>query len=182
LPLGERARTMLLGTFIAACVLETTLVSLQAWRAVPSHYNLETSFDALVARALAVGGAALVAIIATLTVAAFRANPAVPVSLRIAIQIGFVLLFSAQVVGALMIAKGMLLVFAGNPQAAYATGGSLKPTHAVTMHAILVLPVLAWLLSFARWSERRRVEMVLLGAAGYIALAVAVAVWNILDI
>jgi hypothetical protein len=48
-----------------------------------------------------------------------------------------------------MIAKGMILVFAGDPEAAYATGGTLKPTHGVTMHGILVLPLVAWLSSFA---------------------------------
>ncbi len=41
LPLKDRSRTLLLGTFAAACVLETFLVSLQAWRGVPSHFNVE---------------------------------------------------------------------------------------------------------------------------------------------
>jgi hypothetical protein len=177
--LGDRARPALVGAFTVACGLETALVSMQAWRGVPSHFNMETTFDALVARTLAAGGIALIAIIAPLTVAAFRANPTVPVSLRIAIRIGFVALFGSMVVGAFMIAKGMLLVFAGNPQAAYATGGTLKPTHAVTMHAILVLPALAWLLSFASWSERRRLRVVLLAAAGYVVIAGLVAARNV---
>ena len=124
--------------------LQTGLVSLQAWRGVPSHFNFETTFDGLVARSLAAGGFVLVAIIAALLSVAFRSHPRLPTSLRIAIRIGFVTLFTSLVVGALMIAKGMVLVFRGNPQAAYATAGSLKPTHAVTMHAILVLPLLAW--------------------------------------
>jgi hypothetical protein len=152
---------------------------LQAWRGVPSHFNMETAFDAVVARTLAAGGVALVAIVVALTVAAFRANPAVPTNLRLAIQIGFVSLCTSLAVGALMIAKGMILVIGGAPQAAYATGGTLKPIHAVTMHAILVLPVLAWLVSFANWTERRRLSVVLLGAAGYIVLAVVVAVANV---
>ena len=87
-------------------------------------------------------------------------------------------LVGAVVVGALMIAKGMRLVFAGDPQAAYITGGTLKPTHAVTMHAILVLPALAWLLSFAHLSERRRLAVVLVASAGYAVLAGVVAVGN----
>jgi hypothetical protein len=175
LRLSARARGILLGTFTVACVLETALITLQAWRGVPSHFNMETAFDASVARLLAAGGFVLVAIIVVLTRAAFRTDPAVPVSMRIAIQIGFVALVGAVVVGALMIAKGMMLVFTGNPQAAYATGGSLKPTHAVTMHAILVLPALAWLMSFANWSEQRRLGMVLVAASGYIVLAGIVA-------
>ena len=179
LRLGERTRKILLGGFIAACTLETALVTLQAWRGVPSHFNLETPFDALIARVLAGGGMALVAIILALTVASFRSNPAVPPSLRLAIRVGFVSLMASLVVGALMIAKGMMLVFAGHPEAAYATGGTLKPTHAVTMHAILVLPLLAWLLSFTDWSERRRVGAVATAAAGYATLAAAVAIANV---
>jgi len=178
LRLGDRARRLLLGAFAAACAVETALVTLQAWRGVPSHFNLETTFDGLVARTLAGGGIVLVLIIVALTLASFRANPAVPISLRIAVRIGFVALVGAMVVGALMIVKGMTLVFVGDPLAAYATGGALKPTHFVTMHAILVLPMLAWLLSFAHWSERRRIGAVLLAAAGYIAVAGVVAVAN----
>jgi len=49
----------------------------------------------------------------------------------------------------------------------------------VTMHAILVLPALAWLLSFANWSEQRRLRVVLLAAAGYVAIAGLVAMSNV---
>jgi hypothetical protein len=178
LQLGNRRRALLLGAFTAACVLETALVSVQAWRGVPSHFNVATPFDASIARALAAGGFVLVAVIIVLTRAAFRPTPGVPISLRIAIQIGFVALCLAMATGAAMIARGMSLVFAGSPEAAYATGGTLKPTHAVTMHAILVLPALAWILSFANWSERQRVTMVLVAAAGYIVLVAVVAAGN----
>jgi hypothetical protein len=180
--LGDRPRTALIGVFAFACVLETMLVTLQAWRSVPSHFNMETTFDALVARTLAAGGVVLVATIVTLTVAAFRANPSVPISLRVSIQVGFVILCASMIVGGLMIARGMVLVFSGEPQAAYATGGFLKPTHAVTMHAILVLPLLAWLLSFTDWTERRRLNLVLLAATGYVVLASAVAVGNVMGV
>lgn len=182
LRLSNRARAMLLGVFKVACALETALVTLQAWRGVPSHFNMETTFDALVARTLAAGGVALVAIIVVLTFAAFRANHRVPISLRIAIQIGFVALGGAVVAGALMIAKGMVLVFAGDPQAAYTTGGALKPTHAAAMHAILALPALAWLLSFANWSERSRLRVVVVAAAGYVVLAGVVTVGNVIGL
>jgi hypothetical protein len=178
LPLTYRSRAMLLGAFTVACALETVLVTFQVWRGVPSHFNIETSFDAMVAGTLAAGGFALVAIIGALTFTAFRTNPAVPVSLRIAIRTGFLTLFASLVAGAMMIAKGMSLVFAGNPQAAYATGGFLKPTHAVTMHAILVLPLLAWTLSFVNWTERRRLRVVVMCAAGYVTLAAVVAAEN----
>jgi hypothetical protein len=179
LRLGDRARTILLGVFAAACVLETVLVSLQAWRGVPSHFNIETPVDAVIAQLLAAGGATLVAIIAALTFISFRATPATPAAMRVAVRTGLAVLFGAMVTGALMIAKGMSLVFAGDPQAAYLTGGSLKPTHAVTMHAVLVLPALAWLLSLTGWSERRQTRVILVAAVGYVVLAAAVAAGNL---
>jgi hypothetical protein len=50
LRLSDRSRAVVLGAFTVACALETVLVSLQVWRGVPSHFNLETTFDGLVAR------------------------------------------------------------------------------------------------------------------------------------
>ena len=176
---GDRARATLLGVFTAACVVETALVSLQAWRGVPSHFNVETTFDARVAGGLAFGGFTLVAIIAVMTLASFRSNPTLPRSLRIAIRIGFVALSGSMVAGALMIARGMGFVFAGDPQAAYATGGTFKPTHAVTMHAILVLPLLAWVLSMTDYNERRQLRILFAATAGYILFAGAVAAGNL---
>jgi hypothetical protein len=49
----------------------------------------------------------------------------------------------------------------------------------VIMHAILVLPALAWLLSFAGWSERRRLRVVVFAAAGYVVIVGLVVVWNL---
>jgi hypothetical protein len=178
LRLGDRARAILLGSFTVACVVETALVTLQTWRGVPSHFNVETALDGLIARTLAVGGFTLVAVIVVLAVVAFRANPQLPASLRSAIRVGFVALLGAAAAGALMIAKGMVLVFSGDAPASYATGGTLKPTHAVTMHAILALPALAWLSSFANWSERRRLAVVRMAAAGYLLLAGVVVAAN----
>ena len=80
--LSDRTRTLLVGVFAAACVLETSLVSMQAWRGVPSHFNMETPFDAAVAQALAIGGFALVAVIVALTVYAFRSRTPLPPGLR----------------------------------------------------------------------------------------------------
>src|SRR5262245_54100508 len=126
LRLRERTRRLLLGTFTTACVLETALVSLQAWRGVPSHFNMETPFDTAVAQLLAAGGATLVVIVIIMTIAAFRRNPKVPPSFRIAVRVGFVTLLAALAIGGVMIARGVTLVIAGNAPAAYATGGLFK--------------------------------------------------------
>ena len=119
--LPDRTRALLLGVFTAACVLETFLVSMQAWRGVPSHFNLETPFDGAVAQTLAVGGFALVAVIVALTVFAFRSRTPLPPGFLLAIRAGFVALVGAQLVGGVMIATGVplavarQLAFAGVP-------------------------------------------------------------------
>jgi hypothetical protein len=121
--LKDRSRTLLLGIFAAECVLETFLVSLRVWRGVPSHFNVATPFDAVVAQMLALGGFTLVAVIVLLTAAAFRHGTTLPPPLRLAVQAGLVALVGAQVVGGVMIATGMRLVFSGEAPRAYATGG-----------------------------------------------------------
>ena len=165
--LKNRSRNLLIGVFAAACVVETFLVSMQAWRGVPSHFNMETPFDAAVAETLAIGGFTLVVVIVALTVAALRDRAALPPGLRLSIQAGLLALVGAQIAGGLMIATGVRLVFAGDPQTAYATGGWLKPVHGVLMHGILVLPLLAWLTSTSRWSEATQWRAVRAGVAAY---------------
>ena len=79
-----------------------------------------------------------------------------------------------------MIAKGMVLVISGHPQAAYAAGGVLKPSHAVLMHGILVLPLFAWFLTLTNWSERRQLNATVLAAGGYVLVAALTVTVNIL--
>jgi hypothetical protein len=169
--LGQRARKWLLGLFAAASMMEVSLITLQAWRRVPSHFNLETPFDGLVARTLAVGGGMLIAVIAILTVASWRADPRVAPSMRLAVRAGLLALDVALLIGAVMIATGISRVLAGDQQKAYAVGGALKPAHFITMHGVLVLPLLAWLLARIDWPEQRRVHVVWLAIAGYAVLA-----------
>ena len=62
--------------------------------------------------------------------------------------------------GAVMVARGVVEARGGQAQLAYDTAGSLKPLHAVAMHAVLVLPALAWLLAHTSWAEARRLRLV----------------------
>jgi hypothetical protein len=178
--LSDRTRTLLVGVFTAACVLETFLVSMQAWRGVPSHFTMESPFDAAVAQTLAVGGFALVAVIVALTVSAFRTRTTSPPGLLQAIRAGLVALIGAQVAGAVMIATGVRLVVGGNPGLAYASGGWLKPVHAVLMHGILVLPLLAWAISKTAWDERTQARAVRAGMIVYAVVVVGAAAASVL--
>jgi hypothetical protein len=52
----------------------------------------------------------------------------------------------------------------------FGQAGVMKVPHAVSMHAIQVLPILAWLLGFAAVAERRRLVLLRAATAGYLAL------------
>ncbi|KZB83790.1 hypothetical protein [Amycolatopsis regifaucium] len=174
-----RVRDPLLGVFTVASVLETALVSMQAWRGVPSHFNFETGFDNAVSTTLAAGGGVLILTAVSFTAAAMHGEGETTASMRLAVRAGLVALLVALGAGAAMIASGVVEARGGNPQAAYTTAGALKPLHAVAMHAILILPGLAWLLRFADWTERRRVRWVWTAIGAYAVLTAVVGVESV---
>jgi hypothetical protein len=73
-----------------------------------------------------------------------------------------------------MIAVGSSAARGPNPSVAYESAGFLKPAHAVAMHAILVIPALAWLLFLTRWSEKQQLRIVRAGCVGYTIVGVVV--------
>lgn len=55
----------------------------------------------------------------------------------------------------------------------------MKMPHALTLHAIQVLPVLALLLRFTNWNESRRTQIVVAAMVGYSGLA-TISIWQTL--
>jgi len=154
------ARGLVLGVFIATCVVETVLISMQAWRGVPSHFNFATPFDTAVSTTLALGGGVIVLVGVVCTLAAFAGAGGLAPSMALAVRTGLVVLLVAFATGAVMVARGVVEARGGQAQLAYDTAGSLKPLHAVAMHVVLVLPALAWLLAHTSWPEARRLRLV----------------------
>ncbi|MFI7126309.1 hypothetical protein ACIBQ1_11495 [Nonomuraea sp. NPDC050153] len=169
-----RARPLLVGAFAVASTVEVALITLQAWRGVPSHFNMETAFDTTIARTLAAGGGLLIAIAIIMTIAAFRPDPDLAPSMRLAVRAGFATLLAAMAFGTVMIARGVIEVVTGNQQLAYTVATTLKPAHAIFMHGVLLLPALSWLLSRTLPSEDSRVRWVRLATWLYVAIATAV--------
>jgi hypothetical protein len=104
--MSDRARGLVVGGFVAACVVEVTLVTMQAWRRVPSHFNRETPFDSAVSTVLAAGGAVIVVTSVAVTVLAFRRRPALSGSRVLALRGGLLVFLVALGVGVAMIAGG----------------------------------------------------------------------------
>src|SRR6266542_5030475 len=158
LRISDRTRWLLLGPLAAADTTEVAWVSTQRWRGVASHFNFATTLDT----SLFLLGAAAIAVTVTailaLTVLAFTAMRAAP-SMALAVRAGLLILLVAQGVGGWMIGHGVGPASDGVTQGltTFGAAGVMKVPHAVAMHAIQVLPGLAWLLSFAAvraWPRR----------------------------
>ncbi|MHC3474278.1 hypothetical protein ACYF6T_37035 [Streptomyces sp. 7R007] len=174
---GPRLRTLLLAVFAADCVVEVGGITLQAWRKVPSHLDMETPFDTAVSMTLAVGGGVLVVLLTVFAVASFRHRPTGPAGMALAVRSGFAILLVALGSGAAMIARGVILTRTGHQEAAYHSTAPLKPLHGVSLHAVLVLPALAWLLSRTSWSEPVRQRVVTTATACYAVAVTGAGVW-----
>jgi hypothetical protein len=181
LRLAPRTRTRLLAVFAGDCIVEVSGITVQAWRHAPSHFNNVTPFDAVIAYALAAGGVVLVLVLGTLAVTAFRGKIDGPPSMRLALRAGFALLMVGLATGVAMIVRGETLIRAGHRSAAYETAGYLKWPHAVTLHAVLVLPLLAWWLSRSDRSEARRTRIVAAAAIAYVAVTAVTLIVSLIN-
>lgn len=154
---------VVLGTLSVASVGEVFLISMQKWRGVESHFNDDTPFDATVFSIMGNLVVLIATMIVVITVWSF-VRIAAPPSLALAIRAGLLLMLLSQAVGVQMIAEG------GNT---FGAAGALKLPHAVTLHAVQVLPALALLLLVSDTAERHRVRVVALGTAGYACMITA---------
>lgn len=178
--IGPKSRTVLVGAFTAASAIEVVGITTQQWRGLPSHFNDEDALSALIGRVgLAGGGAVLIAIVLALTVLSLRPAPQTPPSMRLAVRAGLLILVGAMASGAVMIATGATLSATESHELAYRVSGWLKPTHAVTMHAVTVLPALALLASCLKRDEAWRLRLVKLAVAAYGAAVVITVAVNV---
>jgi len=164
---------LLMGTLGIASLAEVFLITMQKWRGVPSHFNNETPFDSAVFAGMGAMISFVGLVIVVLTLWSFFSLKTTP-SMAWAIRVGLILLVFGQVFGILLITNG---VQATNYETAsiFGAAGQLKVPHAVSLHALQILPVLAWLLLFTNWPESRRTKVVVLAAAGYIGVVVVIA-------
>jgi hypothetical protein len=154
--------------------LEVFFVGLQKWREVPSHFNDSTVFDSsvfsLMGLTVAVLGIAIVAI-AIYAMKPFDSDP----PMRVAVRVGMVVLIASQILGGAIIANGEIIDKdpLETDLAIFGAAGVMKLPHAVTMHAIQVLPILALLLATTSLPVRKRRNIVWVAAAGYTGLILA---------
>jgi hypothetical protein len=172
LRISQRTGWLLLGPLAVANSAEVAWVSIQRWRGVAAHFAQGTP-DAQLFQLMGMVVVVTAAVILVMTVLACTAMSAPP-SMALAIRAGLGILLVAQAVGGWMIQHGIGPADAGVTEGltTFGAAGVMKVPHAVAMHAIQLLPALAWLLSFADLEEPRRLGLVRVAAGGYGLLVV----------
>ncbi|MEV6522548.1 hypothetical protein AB0M43_11435 [Longispora sp. NPDC051575] len=151
-------------------VLEVVLISMQRWRGMPSHFSPEPTFDNIVWGVMAQSVFLAAGSLATLLIWAmirFRGSPAS----RVAVIAGLAAIMVAGKIGGDMAALGELTVTATGdvPRTAVVFGaaGSAKLAHALGLHGLHVLGLLAIGLDLGGLATRAKVWFMLLAVAGY---------------
>jgi hypothetical protein len=177
LRVGRRWAVALTAMLGAGAVVEVAAVSLQAFRGVPSHFNVTTgAFNAAVFSVMGLAVTFIAAAILAASVWSFTHLEA-PAPLALGIRAGLLLLLASQALGGQMIVHGLEQVAAqsGQEPNVFGAAGQLKVPHAVTVHAAQVLPGIAWLLGFSRWPGRSAVGVTAAAVAGYASLTAVAA-------
>jgi len=179
----HRVRGWLLSGILGISMLvEVFLVTIQKWRGVPSHFNFSTTFDAAVFNSMGILIVFVEIVIIVVMFWSFFSLKA-PSSIAWAIRVGLIVLVISQVFGNLIIQNGIPKVIdfetgefiskGLNSTNIFGVSGLMKIPHALSLHAVQVLPVLAWLLLFTNWSESQRTRTVIVAIVGYAGLVMA---------
>jgi hypothetical protein len=168
--LGRLPRSSIVDWMIAIGVSffvpETIFIDLQQWRGVPSHFNDRTPFDAAIFNAMAVGiGVVGLAILLATVRSLGRVNAAPATAL--AIRLGLLFLLIGQVLGGLIIANYFSTDVPIENASIVGAAGQLKVPHALALHGVQVLAILAVILERTGVSARAAVIAVACCALGY---------------
>jgi len=152
------------GIYAVATFLELFLVTMQIWRGVPSHFNNSTPFDAAVFAMMGISISLHIPLMAGVLIASFTSLKA-PASLKWAIRGSMFIFIAAQVLGIFMITINSNMV---------APAGAMKGPHAIALHSLQILSLLAFLLMFTNWSETQRTRVIIPALSGYIGVTAIV--------
>jgi hypothetical protein len=170
--LKRRAGDLLLfSAFAIAMVVEVGLITLQQWRGTPSHFNRSTPFDASVL--VWIESLILLAtiVIADVTQRCWRPLRTDP-DMTLAIRGGMLLLLLSCLLGFVLVAYGNHQVSLGRPPSIFGRAGVMKFPHGAPMHAIQILPALAWFLRLLKVGGAQRLRAVACAFASLVVFTI----------
>jgi hypothetical protein len=174
--LRQRKSLSVLSRIFAVCMfIEVGLITMQKWRGAASHFNNATPFDSIVFYLMGTLIIIVAIVITIITVYSFRDLNTTP-EMALAIRAGLALLIVGNLLGMLLASYGSYIVrtIPSHAPNIYGHSGMMKVPHAVALHAIQVLPFLAWLLSFTKHQVSSRLAIVLMAVIGYCGLQIFV--------
>jgi len=150
-------------TFAFALLLEVGLITLQYWRGQASHFNHSTVFDILIE--LGMLGLILFATVQLmyLTVRTVWLRDIEP-GMVVAIRGGMCLLLLSCGLGIATSVWGEINVAAGRSAESWGKAGVLKFPHGAALHAIQLLPLIAWIARYVGATNRDRIVRFALGS------------------
>ena len=149
-----------------ALLVEVFLIDLQAWRGVASHFNRSTPLDSVLYDLMGVLILWVTLVVVDITVRCFRQPTGLAPDMRLAVRAGLVLLVISCLLGIWVSVNGDLRQAAGLEPERFGVAGVPKFPHGAVIHAIQLLPMLAWVARWAGFSEGRRVRLLAVATAG----------------
>jgi hypothetical protein len=187
---GRPLATSAAWTIAAAALVEVSLIALQPWRGERSHFNDDTPLDAAIAWTIDGTALLLTVGIAVFTLLSLReplrrtdGTSALGAAMSTAVRAGLSLLLAACAFGVVMLVVGTERVAQGLPaDGKVGDAGLLKFVHGMPLHAIQVLPMIAWFGERAARSrpgggDGRAARAVVLATLGFV-LWTAYASWQ----
>ncbi len=173
-PHKPRLHTTMMSAMAVALVLEIIIINAQRLRGLPSHFNVGTAIDSALWAIMGLSIFCFAIVATTQAVLSFGKLSASP-AMKLAIRTSMVLFVFSQVSGQLIVLHGMNHVlqegvFIMENVATSTTigeAGNLKLPHAISLHAIQALPLLALMLLGIGLNKRQQELLVWTSATGF---------------
>jgi hypothetical protein len=142
----QRWDIWLAGTLGGAMSFEVSLISIQQWRGLESHFNRSTPLDGFIETLITLLITVVTLCIVILSVRAFRFLDTTD-DKKIAWRSGLVFLLISCAIGFVIFGFGVWKSSFGGDPTRFGNDGVVKFPHGMTIHAIQVLPCLCWLMT-----------------------------------
>ena len=172
LPSRKRLESVLAGILIGTGLIEVGLITAQAWRGVPSHFNFTTTTDSIIFSAMGASIGVFSLALLALAVWAVVQRP-VERTTRLAVLAGMALVITGLGLGQWVIGLGVEMAeqLGHAPETVLAgEAGVAKFPHAMALHGIQLFIGASVLARLGRLDARRQLNAVRMTVGGYLAL------------
>ena len=177
LPSRQRMESVLASVLIGSGLVEVGLITAQAWRGVPSHFNFTTTTDSIIFSAMGASIGIFSLALVALTIWAVVKRPS-DRSTRLAVLAGMALVITGLGLGQWVIGLGVQMAeqLGHAPETVLAgEAGVAKFPHAMALHGIQLFIGALVVARLGHLDGRRRLNAVRMTVAGYLGIVV----WSI---